>query len=187
MKRRATLPSRRTLLALVIALGLAAAAVVATIQVTTPHGPVLDFGGEGSSATAVLAVEAQTYQSAYFGSACLSKPGQVTIRSIEPVEPRGGLTVTDFSVVGVKNDGKAILGTSDRRLRLEPSYRGGTTVTAPCATDDYVDVFVEVYKPGTEDAAAQDFIATYDSDGDRRTVPLHFGFSLCELDECEAS
>lgn len=180
--------TRRTRLALLVSVCLVVAgAVVAAVRTDAARGPELVFGADGSASGTLGFIKAKDHESAYFGSACLNEPGRVTIRSIEPVAPRGGLRVTDFSVVPLVDTGEGTLGASSRRLRDEPSYRGGATLRAQCADDDFANVYVEVYKPRSEDAVAREFTITYDSEGRRKTAPLLYGFGLCEKDGCDAS
>jgi hypothetical protein len=133
----------------------------------------------------MTSVHASKYRSVCFSDVCVSSPGEITIRSIKPVKPLGGLAVTDFSVVAMKDDSTAILGASRRRLRDEPSYRGVETVSAPCAGQRHADLFVEMYKPRAEDAGADEFVIDYTSDGEHRSTELRFGFRLCEKVDCD--
>ena len=130
-------------------------------------------------------VHANKYRSAYFANVCVRGGAEVTIRSIEPVGPRGGLEVTDFSVVPETDDSRSILGGSRKRLRDEPSYSGGRTVVTSCTSEHRANLFVEVYKPGREDAEAREFTIEY-AHGDRhRSAKLLFGFGLCEEASCD--
>jgi hypothetical protein len=163
--------------------------VVVSVAVVTrgpaASGPTLVVGADGSASGAMTSVHANKYRTAYFSDVCVSGPGKITIRFIKPVKPRGGLAVTDFSVVPTKDDNTAILGGSNKRLREEPSYRGLKTVAASCASQHHADLFVEIYKPRTDDAGADEFAIDYVSDGDHRSTKVRFGFQLCEKVDCD--
>lgn len=139
---------------------------------------------DGSASGSVEATGTRQHRSAYFGSVCISERGSVKIRSIEPIKARGGLQVTDFSVV---KGHSGTLGAAPGRLRDEPSYKGSATVTTRCANAGYANLFVEVYKPRTENAWAQEFRINYASGGHDRSTRLRFGFGLCEQtqDDCD--
>ncbi|NRQ50765.1 hypothetical protein [Aeromicrobium stalagmiti] len=162
-----------------------ATAIVVT-RGTTDDGPALVSEADGSTSATLGSVDAKEYRSAYFGSVCVSGPGKVTIRSIAPIDPQGGLKVTDFSVV-TRRDDAALLGASNGRLRDEPSFQGGHTVTTTCPGEPYAELFVEVYKPGLADTGAHEFTITYDSDGDTRSTKLRFGFGLCTSNTCDVA
>ena len=171
----------------IAALGLVIAAyLLVVVRLDGASGPSLVVDADGSTSGTLGSVGAKEYRSAYFASICVSAPGEITIRSIEPVEPVGGLRVTDFSVVSTKSRA-AILGAASGRLRDEPSYLGTETVTASCSGQNYADLFVELYKPRPEDASAGEFTIKYDSDGDHREAPLLYDLSLCEGDDCGAA
>jgi hypothetical protein len=174
---------RSRLLALV-GLGLAVVVLIGVVaQRNMQSGPDLVIEADGSATATLGSVGAREHRSVFVGSLCVSEPGQVTVTSIEPADPRGSLDVTDFSVVP-RVDDKAILGAAGGRLRDEPSYRGTKTVTVPCSASRDADLFLELYKPAARDAEAPEFIVQYESDGDDRTARLRFALGLCRHDQC---
>jgi hypothetical protein len=175
----------RSRLVALVGLGLAVVVLVGVMaQRNLQSGSDLVIEADGSATATLGLVGTREYRSVYVGSLCVSEPGQVTVTSIEPADPRGGLDVTDFSVVP-RGDDMAILGAAGGRLRDEPSYHGTKTVTVPCSTSRGADLFLELYKPGDRDAETPEFIVHYDSDDDDRTARLRFGFGLCRQEQCD--
>lgn len=176
---------RRTILAVsIVVLAVLVAPVVAVIRHDATGGIRLEGGGDGSVFMSSQAPGVRQYHTAYFGPFCVSEPGSVVIRSIDPVRPHGGIKITDFSVL---KSNREILSGEPGRLRDKRSYIGSARVTTECLKDEHGDLFVEVYKPRAENAWAREYRVNYDSDGRERSVRLRFGFGLCEQsqDDCK--
>lgn len=141
---------------------------------------------DGSSSGAGSAPGTRQYYSVYVGQVCVSGVGTARIRSIEPVDPRGGLTVTDFAVVAAGED---TLGGIVGRLRDEPAYQGSKSVSDLCDGAAAPDLIIEVFKPRAEDAWAHEYRIDYDLKDNSHSEAVRFGFGVCEedLDHCNAS
>lgn len=150
-------------------------------------GPRLVSRTDGSTSGAVSAPGPDRYYTVFVGQVCVSKSGSARIRSVEPVDPHGGITVTDFSVVSANVDA---LGANSGRLRDEPAFRGSDTVSDFCADDKATsDLYLEVFKPRSEDAWANEYSINFEIDGDAGSERIRFPFGICEkdLDLCDHS
>jgi hypothetical protein len=176
--------SRRRLYAVLGALVFAALTAVGVRHVSE-DGPHLVSQTDGSAAGAVSAPGPGRYYTVTVGQVCMSKAGTARIRSIEPVDPHGGVKVTDFSVVAAGADA---MGAFDGRLRDDPAYRGSKTVSDICTRGKAAsDLYIEVLKPRAEDAWAHEYRITYETDGDTDSERIRFSFGVCEadLDSCD--
>jgi hypothetical protein len=118
---------------------------------------------------------------------CVSEGKEAKIRSVEPVDPHGGLEVTDFSVVPV---GAGVPGAQPGRLQVESTYRGSDMVSGRCDQDQSAaDLAIEVLKPRAEDAWASEYEIKYEIGRVTGSARIRFGFGVCEkdLDLCDHS
>jgi hypothetical protein len=130
---------------------------------------------------------ANRYYTVLVGQVCVIEPGSAKILTVEPVDPHGGIEVTDFSVV--PSDVVAP-GANPGRLRDEPTYGGSDTVSDGCTNGEGTsDLALETLKPRAEDAWASEYRINYEIDGETNSERIRFSFGVCEedLDLCDHS
>ena len=124
------------------------------------------------------------YYTVYVGQVCLSDAGDARIHSIEPIEPHGGISVSNYSVVAAGGDA---LGNFDGRLQDEATFRGSKEVTDVCTPGQAAsDLYIETLKPRAEDAWASEFQINYEINGHNASERIRYSFGVCEadLDHC---
>jgi hypothetical protein len=179
------LPSRSRL---PVAVGIAALVMMlaaGSVVMLRDDGPRLVSRTNGSAAATVTAPGSDRYYAVAVGQVCVSEESTARIRSVEPVDPQGGIKVTDFVVMAADDD---ILGAFDGRLRDKPGFDGSGDVSDVCIRGKGAsDLYLEVLKPRAEDAWADEYRLDYTIAGDTRSARIRFAFGVCEreMDLCD--
>lgn len=172
----------RWLLLGAVAVVVAAAAMIGVIRPWTVDGPRLVSRTNGSTLVGGYAPGSRQPYFFAAGQVCLDGTGSAKIRSVKPVDPHGGLTVTDFAVLAQGSD---TWGADRGRL---PANSGTSIVAERCQAEGSApELFIEIMKPRPQDAWANAFEISYELDGRFRTERVRFAFGVCEkdLDTCD--
>ncbi len=129
------------------------------------------------------------------GLVCVDGPGTVTIDSMTPIDPAGGLTVTGFALRpsptarGLDSTGELpdFFGSSSRPIDQVPGFgKGGRTATIRCGSHDLGhEVGWTMHKTEDVNAISHGFLLHYTaSDGDSGTLVLPQVWMLCKQKFC---
>jgi hypothetical protein len=116
---------------------------------------------------------------------CLSSPGRVTITSVEPIHPRGGLTVQAFAVrpnPSIATPPGGMVGDDRTTLWRLGFAKGHHVVTTACGSPGSgkgVELAVQATRPGPEDAASDAWRISWRSATSSGSVDFPLAVELC--------
>lgn len=116
---------------------------------------------------------------------CLSEPGEVTITGVEPIEKRGGVSISDFSTTTFDRVGRKP-STEQGRIRDLPYLQGPRTVTAACiegAPND-TELVVEIHVPNPQGNGFVEGLRIHYVDGtDEKVTEVPMTIGTCRTPE----
>jgi hypothetical protein len=116
---------------------------------------------------------------------CLSSPGRVIITSVEPVNPRGGLTVQAFAVrpnPSLATPPGGMVGDDRAKLWRDGFDKTHHVVTTACGGPDSgkgVELAVQATRPGPDDAASDAWRISWRSATSSGSLDFPLAVELC--------